>query len=113
MPVGEQPAPRTPAHVTAPDDPPIPPIPPPPRLLGGRLARRVRNPWRGYGPVEAGAALAALMVPRALGAVTALYVALAGGRAGAALVAARFVVAALVAVPPALVAGMTLPFGAR
>jgi spermidine synthase len=82
-------------------------------LLGGRLARRARRPWRSYALVEAGAALAALLVPRALGVVTALYVALAGGRAGALLVAARFGVAVLVCVPPALVAGLTFPFAAR
>ncbi|HZS42507.1 MAG TPA: fused MFS/spermidine synthase [Polyangia bacterium] len=82
-------------------------------LLGGRLAARARRPWRAYALVEAGAALAALAAPHLLGGVIALYVALAGGRAGALLVAARFVVAALVAVPPALVAGMTFPFGAR
>ncbi len=82
-------------------------------LLGARVARRVQRPGLAYSLVEAGAAAAALLVPRLLDAVTTLYVALAGGRAGATLYATRFVVAALVTVAPAVIAGMTFPLGAR
>jgi spermidine synthase len=82
-------------------------------LIGARVARRVIRPWRAYAIVEVGAALAALLVPRMLGAVTTLYVALAGGRAGATLYVTRFVIAAAVTVAPAVIAGMTFPLGAR
>jgi spermidine synthase len=82
-------------------------------LAGGRLARRTRRPWRTYAAIEAAVALCALTVPRLLGGVTALYVALAAGRAGALLQATRFLIAALVTVAPAVLAGMTFPLGAR
>jgi spermidine synthase len=46
---------------------------------GVRLARRVRRPVLAYGLLELGIALAALAVPAAIGAATALYVAIFGG----------------------------------
>jgi spermidine synthase len=82
-------------------------------LLGARLARRTSRLWLAYAFVEAAAAAAALLVPHLLGGVTSLYVALAAGRAGTTLVITRFIIAALVTVFPAVVAGMTFPLGAR
>ena len=82
-------------------------------LVGGRLAKRALRPWRTYALVELGVAVCALTVPRLLGGVTSLYVALAAGRGGTLLLATRFTIAALVTVAPALLAGMTFPLGAR
>src|SRR5262245_31370672 len=80
-----------------------------------RIAARVRHPVRAYGWIELGIAVSALLVPAAIAAVEALYVALLGGAselpdgavgAGALL---QLVGAGAVLLIPTALMGATLP----
>jgi spermidine synthase len=80
-------------------------------LAASRWAARTRRPFRAYALVEIGAAICALAVPPALAALTR---ALVEGTSDAGSTAAiRFLLATVVAAPPAFLGGLTLPLGAR
>jgi spermidine synthase len=87
--------------------------------VAGRLAPRIRRPVLAYGLLELGVALAALGVPRAVAASTALTVALFGGApeppaaAGALLPAFQLLLAFAILLVPTALMGATLPLLAR
>jgi spermidine synthase len=81
-------------------------------LAAARWAARTRRPFRAYALVELGAALCALAVPPALAALTRALVEGTSSEAGSAA-PVRFLLATLVAAPPAFLGGLTLPLGAR
>lgn len=80
-------------------------------LAASRWAARTRQPFRAYALVELGGALGALLVPPALAALTRALVE--GSSEAGTPAAIRFLLATLVAAPPAFLGGLTLPLGAR
>jgi spermidine synthase len=87
--------------------------------VAGRVAHRLRRPVLVYGALELGIALCALAVPVGIRAVTALYVALFGGRAvlpdqgGVAAAAFHLLGSFAILVPCTALMGATLPLLAR
>jgi len=87
--------------------------------VAGRVAHRLRRPVLVYGALELGIALCALAVPTGIRAVTALYVALFGGRTtlpdegGVAAAAFHLFGSFAILVPCTALMGATLPLLAR